>query len=76
MALDLTPDQFRECLALLHWSQNQLARILSDAGQQIDDRAVRRFASGQNPVPEALAQWLGKLAEAHKATPLPPSIWD
>ena len=58
----MTPDRFRECLALLHWSQRGLAQIL-----YCDDRLVRRWAQGSEPVPESIGRWIEQLACAHEA---------
>jgi hypothetical protein len=63
----MTADRFRECLALLHWSQRGLAQIL-----YCDDRLVRHWAQGSEPVPESIARWIESLACTHKAM-LPPT---
>lgn len=65
----MTPDRFREVLALLHWSQRGLADILHR-----DERQVRRWASGQYPIPDPVADWLQRLARAHERNP-PPADW-
>ena len=44
----MTPDRFRECLAVLHWSQRRVAEIL-----YCDDRLVPRWADGSEPMPES-----------------------
>jgi hypothetical protein len=62
----MTASRFRECLALLHWSQRGLAEIL-----YCDDRLVRRWAQGSEPVPETIAGWIEKLASTHQAAPPP-----
>ena len=64
----MTPDRLRECLALLHWSQRGLAEIL-----YCDDRLVRRWAQGSEPMPQSIAGWLEKLACTHEASPPPMS---
>jgi hypothetical protein len=66
MSEAMTPDRFRECLAMLHWSQRGVAAML-----YCDDRMVRRWADGSEPVPEAVERWLEGLADAHQALPLP-----
>jgi hypothetical protein len=63
----MTADRFRECLAVLHWSQRALAEIL-----YCDDRMVRRWAQGSEPVPQSIARWIDELAGVHEASP-PPS---
>jgi transcriptional regulator with XRE-family HTH domain len=63
----MTPDRFRACLAALHWSQHGLARVLG-----VDEREVRRWASGAHAVPERIAVWLETLARTHEAN-LPPT---
>ena len=65
----MTPDRFRECLALLRWSQRGMAEAL-----QCDDRLVRRWASGYAGIPSAVAAWLEALGQAHEALP-PPASW-
>ena len=62
----MTPDRFRECLAALHWSQRGLAEIL-----YCDDRLVRRWAQGTEPIPQSIARWIEELAGAHDAFPPP-----
>ena len=66
MSTTMTADRLRECLALLHWSQRALAEIL-----YCDDRLVRRWAQGAEPVPGSIARWLEKLASTHEASPPP-----
>jgi transcriptional regulator with XRE-family HTH domain len=61
----MTPDRFRECLALLRWSQRGLADAL-----EMDERQVRRWAAGAT-VPPAVAAWLEKLAAIHAKHPPP-----
>ena len=56
----MTPADFRECLATLHWSQRGLADILN-----MDERQVRRWASG-SPIPPAIATWLDLMARFHE----------
>lgn len=62
----MTATRFRECLALLHWSQQGLSRILDT-----DERQVRRWASGSGPIPAAVAAWLEVLAQHAAAHPVP-----
>ncbi|ACL61773.1 hypothetical protein [Methylobacterium nodulans] len=62
----MTPDRFRECLSLLRWSQRGLAEAL-----ECDDRLVRRWATGEVPIPCGLAAWLETLGQVHAAAPPP-----
>ena len=62
----MTPPEFRLCLDLLAWSQRGLARLLG-----LDDRGVRRWASGQNEIPHDIATWLATLAACHARHPAP-----
>ena len=62
----MTPPEFRLCLDLLAWSQRGLARLLG-----LDDRGVRRWASGQNEIPDNIAHWLATLATFHAKHPRP-----
>ena len=58
----MTPDRFRECLAVLHWSQRGLADILDT-----HPTTVRRMAIGAAAIPGNVGIWLEELAAAHKA---------
>ena len=62
----MTPPEFRLCLEFLAWSQRSLARMLG-----LDDRSVRRWASGQNEIPDNIAHWLATLAAFHAKHPPP-----
>jgi hypothetical protein len=64
----MTPNEMRLCLERRGWSQRGLARLL-----ELDDRLVRRWASGQNEIPENIAHWLATLAAFHAKHP-PPAI--
>jgi transcriptional regulator with XRE-family HTH domain len=55
----MTPERFRECLALPGWSLRRLAQRLG-----IDDAAVRKMAGGKKPVPANLKTWLEEIADA------------
>lgn len=65
----MTPNRFRNCLAVLGWTQRGLA-----ANLQCDDRLVRRWASGEAEIPPGVAAWLETLAKVHEAAP-PPQGW-
>jgi transcriptional regulator with XRE-family HTH domain len=61
----MTPDELRECLGVIGWTQRELAEELG-----IDDRTVRLFwAMGRKPVPDNVAEWLRAIAAAHAARP-------
>lgn len=62
----MTPARFAECLALLRWSQRGLAVAID-----YDDRLVRRWASGERPIPQAVSAWLERAAEWHEKNPPP-----
>jgi DNA-binding transcriptional regulator YiaG len=62
----MTPAEFRGCLSPLAWSQRDLARVLG-----LDDRLMRRWASGQNEIPGNIAHWLMTLATFHAGHPPP-----
>ena len=62
----MTPDRFRECLAVLHWSQRRVAEIL-----YCDDRLVRRWADGSELMPQSVERWIEELVSAHQALQLP-----
>ncbi|WP_424138676.1 hypothetical protein [Roseomonas chloroacetimidivorans] len=63
----MTPTRLRECIALLRWSQRGLADALG-----IDEARVRKWARGVGEVPEDIAAWLERRAEAMASDP-PPS---
>lgn len=62
----MNPDRLRECLALLRWSQRGLAVALT-----MDERQVRRWATGVAVIPEQVAAWLERRAAAMAADPPP-----
>lgn len=65
----MTGARLRECLALLRWSQRELAQALG-----CNDRLTRRWAGDGAPIPENVADWLETLAHAHANHP-PPAKW-
>lgn len=62
----MTPEEFRECLASLRWSQRGLADILN-----MNPTTIRRMASGQMPIPDSVSDWLIKASEFLSSNPLP-----
>lgn len=62
----MTPDRLRACLTLLRWSQRGLADALT-----MDERQVRRWATGVAIIPEQVAAWLERRAAAMAADPPP-----
>jgi hypothetical protein len=62
----MSPARFRECLYHVRWSQRSLASALD-----IDERQVRRWASGVYAMPAHVAAWLETLAAAHEQNPPP-----
>jgi transcriptional regulator with XRE-family HTH domain len=62
----MTPIHFRECLALLDWTQRGLARQLGYA-----EGTVRQWARGALPIPEPVAEWLADRAKDAQLTPPP-----
>lgn len=64
--LTLTPDQLRDALALLGWSQRGFARIL-----QRDEGTVRQWARGALTIPSDVALWLDGLAGYFRQNPPP-----
>lgn len=65
----MTPTRLRECLAVLGFSQRGLAAFL-----ECDERMVRRWAAGDDLVPDVVATWLEARAQHAEATP-PPIGW-
>lgn len=62
----MTPDRLKACLDAIRWTQRELSFALD-----VNERTVRRWAAGQNPVPERVAQWLETLARCHEVNPAP-----
>jgi hypothetical protein len=62
----MTPDQMREALSVLRWSQGDLAAALNRT-----DRQVRRWLAQEAPIPRAVSAWLRALVQAHQACPAP-----
>ena len=56
----------RQCLAALHWSQRDLARILD-----VGFARVNRWAMGADDIPPRVADWLASSAASLRAEPLP-----
>jgi hypothetical protein len=65
----MTPTRLRACLAVLGFSQRGLAAFL-----ECDERMVRRWAAGDDLVPDVVATWLEARAQHAEATP-PPIGW-
>ena len=62
----MTPTHFRQCLALLDWTQRGLARQLGYA-----EGTVRQWARGALPIPDQVADWLAARADHAQVTPAP-----
>jgi len=62
----VTPDQFRDCLAALDWSQRGLAQRLG-----VQPTTVRRWAAGTGRIPEEVARWLERVAQPLQREPRP-----
>ncbi len=62
----MTPADFRECLAALRWSQRSLADLL-----RTHPTTVRRWATGQQPIPINVQEWLECLSQAHRGNSFP-----
>ena len=63
----MSPDELRNCVDAIGWSQRALAAVLYDG----DRGAVRDLMHGDEPIPEDVAQWLRRLARFHQANPPP-----
>jgi hypothetical protein len=63
----MTPARLAECLAALRWTKVALA----DAAA-LDERQVRRWATGQAAIPPAIAAWLERAVAWHEKNPIPP----
>ncbi len=64
----MTPTRFRECLALLRWSQRGLADCI-----ERDEGTVRMMARGKRDIPPDLAEWLERAADFMSSNP--PPVW-
>lgn len=62
----MTPARLRECLTLIGWTGQELARQLGK-----DERQIRRWASGAYVIPEPTAAWLEQVAKFHEQNPAP-----
>ena len=62
----MTPTRLRECIALLRWSQRGLADAIG-----VDEARVRKWARGVGEVPDEVASWLERRADAMAADPPP-----
>jgi hypothetical protein len=62
----MTPARFRDCLSSLSWSGRGVADVL-----RVNERQVRRRASGDYEIPPSVAEWLDRLARFHEANPPP-----
>jgi hypothetical protein len=62
----MSPDRLRACLDALSWSGRGLAALL-----RVDERQVRRWATGDYAVPPPVADWLERLARFHEGNPPP-----
>lgn len=58
----MTPEAFRDALRTLHMGQQAFARAVG-----VNPRTVRRWASGECPVPAPVMTLLHALAKAHAA---------
>jgi hypothetical protein len=68
----MTPDRYRECLAIVSQSQRALADLLG-----CNDRLTRAWATGRSAVPCGIARWLEEwvaIRQAHP-DPAPPEDW-
>jgi transcriptional regulator with XRE-family HTH domain len=66
----MTPDEFRNALADIGWSQKELARRLDS-----NESNIRQMARGYRPIPDVLATWLVGLA-ALLGDWAPPPKWN
>ncbi|MGB3897436.1 MAG: helix-turn-helix transcriptional regulator [Mesorhizobium sp.] len=58
--------RLRQCLAILRWTQADLAEELGVPVEQTGD-----WLSGRTRVPVAVAAWLEALVKAHRSVPKP-----
>ena len=65
-AAPMSPYRLLVCLAVLGWSERELARRTGRL-----QTIVRRWTNGQSPVPTDIAAWVETLAAFHRAHPAP-----
>jgi hypothetical protein len=63
----MTPTRYRECLAALGLSQRGLAPLL-----RCSDRLPRSWATGREPIPQVISDWLEAWVANKLAHPDPP----
>jgi len=68
----ITPDRYRECLAIVGQSQRGLSDVLG-----CSDRLTRGWATGRSDIPPGIAAWLEEWAATRLAhpDPSPPDDW-
>ncbi|WP_215750648.1 MULTISPECIES: DNA-binding transcriptional regulator [unclassified Gluconobacter] len=66
----MTKQEFAEALTALHWSQRGLAEILNT-----HPTTVRRWANGEQDLPDVVTQWLNELKRVLVDKPRP-SGWE
>jgi hypothetical protein len=70
----MNADEYREALDVLGWHNRHVARALG-----IHYTTPQRWASGDEPVPRAIARWLtrltGAVALAYELNPPPTGDW-
>ena len=64
----MTPEEFRKHLAILAWSQHDLATLIG-----VHVNSVNRWVTGRGRVPESVAEWLTIMSEFMQQT-APPDL--
>ena len=62
----MTPKQFTAAVEQIGWTLRGVADRL-----ELPPTRISRWAAGEVPVPDAVAQWLKTLASTHKQNPAP-----
>ncbi|MFB9952404.1 hypothetical protein ACFFP0_26475 [Rhizobium puerariae] len=62
----MTPARFTECLLHIRWTPINIASAL-----QCELSWIEAMEAGTEEIPEALGEWLEKLAQTHEALPPP-----
>jgi hypothetical protein len=65
----MDPEAIRSALATLGWSARMLAKRVP-----CNVRRAQRWVSGAEPMPEAVAEWLARLAELAERAPAPGAV--
>jgi hypothetical protein len=67
--MEMNPERLNDRLAVIGWPAREVARRLSTSSNR-----VLRWATGEYPVPDDVADWIETIATAIETTPLPGKV--